>query len=86
MVIDLWTLFGLSAQGVFFLRFVVQWIASEREGKSVVPLVFWYLSIAGALMILVYAIVRRDPVFIVGQAIALGIYLRNIHLHKNTVQ
>lgn len=86
MVIDLWTIFGFVAQGVFFLRFVVQWIASEREGKSIIPLAFWYLSIAGALMILVYAMVRRDPVFIVGQAIALAIYLRNIHLHKNTVQ
>jgi lipid-A-disaccharide synthase-like uncharacterized protein len=80
--VDPWILFGFAAQGVFFLRFFVQWIVSEKEGKSVVPLAFWYLSISGALLILVYAIHRRDPVFIAGQGLALVIYLRNIALHR----
>src|SRR5262245_59334357 len=76
--LDWWVLLGFVAQGMFTLRFVVQWIASEREGKSVVPLGFWLFSIAGGLLLLVYALYRRDPVFIAGQAFGVFVYLRNL--------
>ncbi|HYA42363.1 MAG TPA: lipid-A-disaccharide synthase N-terminal domain-containing protein [Syntrophobacteraceae bacterium] len=71
---------GFLGQGFFFGRFFVQWIASEREGKSVVPLAFWYLSIGGGALLLVYAIFKKDPVFILGQGGGLFIYLRNLYL------
>ncbi|MEX0930374.1 MAG: lipid-A-disaccharide synthase N-terminal domain-containing protein [Candidatus Paceibacterota bacterium] len=76
-----WVIFGFGAQFIFFLRFVVQWIASERARATVIPLSFWYLSIAGAAMILVYAIYRLDIVFIAGQGLALFIYVRNLAIH-----
>lgn len=71
---------GFLAQGLFTARFLVQWIASERAGRSVVPLSFWYFSVAGGGLLLVYAILRKDPVFILGQAGGLVIYLRNLYL------
>ncbi|MEN6437464.1 MAG: lipid-A-disaccharide synthase N-terminal domain-containing protein [Syntrophobacter sp.] len=71
---------GFTAQGLFSGRFLVQWIASEREGKSVVPLAFWYLSVLGGGMLFIYAILRRDPVFILGQGGGLFIYARNLYL------
>ncbi len=77
---DVWLFVGFAAQGLFFLRFFVQWIASERQGKSVVPLAFWIFSVMGGTMLLVYAIHRRDPVFIFGQAGGLVIYARNLML------
>ena len=77
---DFWLVFGLIAQFVFAARFLVQWISSERAGKSVVPFAFWVLSIAGGLMTLVYGLVKREPVIIVGQGLATFIYLRNIML------
>lgn len=83
---DAWVIFGFLAQFVFFLRFAVQWWASEKEKKSVVPLSFWYLSIIGSVMILVYAIRREDIVFITAQFLALIIYIRNIMLHKQNTQ
>ena len=83
-LLDPWVIFGFMAQVVFFLRFVVQWIVSERQKKSVIPLAFWYLSIVGSLMILVYAIRQKDPVFIFGQGFALLIYMRNIVLYKSS--
>ena len=70
--------FGFLAQAMFTLRFAVQWIASERAGKSVVPMAFWWLSLSGGAMLLTYAIYRFDPVFILGQACGALIYLRNI--------
>ncbi len=76
----LWIGFGLIAQTVFAARFIVQWLASERAGRSVIPLAFWFLSLIGSAMLLVYAIYRRDPVFILGQAPNLVIYMRNLHL------
>jgi lipid-A-disaccharide synthase-like uncharacterized protein len=87
MNIDYWVLFGFSAQFVFFLRFVVQWLYSEKKKQTVVPMSFWYLSIVGSIMILIYALKQKDPVFIAGQFLALFIYVRNIQLHKkgNTV-
>jgi lipid-A-disaccharide synthase-like uncharacterized protein len=64
------------------MRFVIQWLHSERQRKSVVPVAFWYFSIAGGLTLLVYSIHQRDPVFIAGQALGIFIYLRNLHLIK----
>lgn len=71
---------GFTAQGLFFGRFFVQWIASEREGKSVIPLAFWYFSVGGGSLLLIYAILRKDPVFILGQGCGLFIYARNLFL------
>jgi len=76
----LWLALGFFAQLVFASRFVVQWIASERAKASVMPVAFWYLSLGGALMLLAYAIHRRDPVFILGQSTGTFIYLRNLYL------
>ena len=75
----IWLAIGLAGQALFFSRFLVQWIASERQRASVVPNAFWYFSIAGALVLLSYAIHRRDPVFILGQSTGLAIYLRNLY-------
>lgn len=71
---------GFSGQALFSMRFVVQWLASERAGRSVIPTLFWYFSIAGGLTLLAYAVYRADPVFIVGQGLGLFIYLRNLWL------
>jgi len=71
---------GFTAQLLFSARFVVQWIASERAGKSVVPLAFWLLSLAGGGLLLIYAIGRNDPVFILGQSAGAFIYSRNLYL------
>ena len=79
---DPWVIFGFAAQFIFFSRFVLQWYASEKEQRTVVPMGFWYLSVLGALMILLYAIERRDIVFVIGQAAALVIYARNIVIAK----
>lgn len=75
-----WLVVGFVAQGLFSARFLVQWIASERAGRSVVPVLFWYLSIIGAALLLAYAIYRRDPVFILGQSVGLLVYVRNLYL------
>lgn len=77
---DGWVLFGFLGQAVFMMRFVYQWFVSEKAGKSIIPLSFWYLSIAGGLVTLVYAIHREDPVFIFGQSCGIVIYLRNLAL------
>jgi lipid-A-disaccharide synthase-like uncharacterized protein len=77
---DFWLAFGLVAQLLFGSRFLVQWISSERAGQSVVPMAFWFLSIGGGLMTLIYGIVRREPVIILGQALPTIIYARNIML------
>jgi lipid-A-disaccharide synthase-like uncharacterized protein len=76
-----WLTFGFTAQGMFFGRFLVQWLASERAGQSYIPLSFWWLSIAGSLMLLTYAIFHlHDPVIIVGQSTGAFIYVRNLLL------
>lgn len=75
-----WLALGFFGQAMFSGRFVVQWLASERVKKSIVPNLFWWFSLAGGVILLVYAIHRMDPVFIVGQATGLFIYLRNIYL------
>jgi len=77
--LDAWVLLGFIAQGFFTARFVVQWIASERAGKSVVPLAFWLLSLGGGALLLIYALYRRDPVFIAGQGFGVFVYLRNLY-------
>ncbi len=75
-----WVIFGFLAQLMFTARFIVQWIASERQRASVVPLAFWYFSLAGGLMLLSYAVYRKDPVFILGQSLGVFIYSRNLWL------
>jgi lipid-A-disaccharide synthase-like uncharacterized protein len=74
-----WIALGLLAQFLFSMRFVVQWLATEKARASIVPETFWYFSLGGGIMLLAYAIYRMDPVFILGQAAGLGIYARNIH-------
>ncbi len=80
MSIDTWLIVGLAGQGLFFMRFIVQWIASERQKRSVIPVQFWYWSILGSLVLLIYALHRRDPVFILGQSLGSVIYIRNLML------
>jgi lipid-A-disaccharide synthase-like uncharacterized protein len=77
---DFWLAFGLIAQLFFAGRFIVQWISSERAGKSVIPYAFWIFSMGGGLMTLVYGLVKREPVIIFGQGVATLIYIRNIVL------
>jgi lipid-A-disaccharide synthase-like uncharacterized protein len=78
MRLDWWVLLGFVAQAFFTMRFLVQWLASEKAGKSVIPLAFWWFSIGGGLLLLVYALYRRDPVFILGQGFGVFVYLRNL--------
>lgn len=80
---DGWIVLGFVAQAMFTMRFVVQWLASEREKRSVVPIAFWFFSLGGGTLLLVYAIQRQDPVFIAGQAMGLFIYVRNLWLIFN---
>ena len=75
-----WQVIGFLGQGVFTARFVVQWVASEKKGDSVVPIAFWWLSILGGFSLLIYAIYRQDPVFIVGQGMGMVVYVRNLML------
>jgi lipid-A-disaccharide synthase-like uncharacterized protein len=77
---DLWVIFGLAGQLLFGSRFIVQWVASERKKASYIPVMFWYLSLSGGLVTTVYAIHRRDPVFIIGQGAGLLVYVRNLML------
>lgn len=81
-----WLIIGFLGQLLFSARFIVQWIASERHRRSIVPLAFWYLSLAGGLTLLAYAIHRRDPVFILGQGCGAMIYLRNLYLIRRRHQ
>lgn len=71
---------GFVGQAMFFMRFFVQWIYSEKSGKSVIPISFWYFSLAGSCLLLVYSIIRKDVVFIAGQATGFFIYVRNLYL------
>jgi lipid-A-disaccharide synthase-like uncharacterized protein len=77
--LDWWVALGIVAQLLFTARFVVQWIASERAGHSVIPMAFWVFSIFGGLLLLVYALYRKDVVFIAGQAFGVFVYLRNLY-------
>ena len=71
---------GFSGQALFASRFIVQWIYSEKVGKSSIPVIFWYLSIFGGIGLLIYAISRKDPVIITGQLFGIFIYMRNLIL------
>lgn len=82
MKLDFWLIFGFLGQFMFFMRFLVQWLASEKRGESVIPIAFWYFSILGSVIILAYAIHKLDPVFMLGQSVASVIYIRNIMLMK----
>jgi lipid-A-disaccharide synthase-like uncharacterized protein len=75
-----WLIIGFVGQALFSVRFLLQWIASERKGESVVPVLFWYFSLAGGLTLLAYAIYKQDPVFILGQSAGAFVYIRNLVL------
>jgi lipid-A-disaccharide synthase-like uncharacterized protein len=74
-----WVLLGSAGQSLFAMRFIVQWVASERVGRSVIPVAFWFFSIGGGILLFVYALYIRDPVFIIGQGLGLFVYLRNLY-------
>ncbi len=80
---DAWVILGFVAQALFMMRFLVQWVASERAKRSVVPIAFWFFSLGGGALLLVYSIQRQDPVFIAGQGLGLFIYVRNLWLIAN---
>ena len=69
---------GFAGQGLFAMRFILQWLSSEKQAKSVIPIAFWYFSIGGGAVLLLYATWRQDPVIICGQGLGLFIYLRNL--------
>ena len=71
---------GFLGQGIFASRFIIQWVYSENLGESKIPIIFWYLSIFGGIMLLIYAISRKDPVIITGQAFGIIVYIRNLIL------
>jgi lipid-A-disaccharide synthase-like uncharacterized protein len=75
-----WLAIGFAGQALFASRFIIQWFKSELEGRSVIPLAFWYFSLGGGVILLAYAIYKRDPVFIIGQASGLVVYSRNLYL------
>ena len=75
---DTWAVLGFLAQAMFSARFLVQWIASERARRSIIPIAFWWFSIAGGLLLFIYSLHRKDPVFILGQGGGLLIYVRNV--------
>jgi lipid-A-disaccharide synthase-like uncharacterized protein len=75
-----WLLLGLLAQAVFFARWIIQWVASEVRRESVMPVLFWWCSLIGATMLLVYFIGRREPIGVLGQAIGWTVYSRNLYL------
>ena len=81
---DLWLLLGIVGQLLFGMRFVIQWVASERQGKSVIPVAFWFFSIGGGLITLIYGLYKREPVIILGQGLSVFIYVRNLALIRKT--
>jgi lipid-A-disaccharide synthase-like uncharacterized protein len=76
----LWIAIGFAGQFLFMMRFLWQWIQSERQQRSIIPIAFWYFSLAGGATLFAYAVHRRDPVFIAGQALGLTVYTRNLLL------
>ena len=79
MQFDAWVMVGFVAQALFSARFLVQWIASERAGRSIIPTAFWLFSIGGGALLFAYSLYRKDPVFIAGQGLGLFVYLRNLY-------
>jgi lipid-A-disaccharide synthase-like uncharacterized protein len=79
----IWLVVGFAGQALFSMRFIIQWWCSERQKRSVIPVAFWYFSLAGGATLLGYAVYRQDPVFIVGQAGGLLVYSRNLYfIHR----
>ena len=78
-----WLLLGFLGQALFSMRFLIQWVYSEKNKKSIIPKAFWYFSLAGGITLFSYALLRQDPVFIAGQGLGLFIYIRNLILLKN---
>ena len=70
---------GFAGQALFFMRFFVQWLSSEKQQRSVIPVSFWYFSLGGSALLLIYAVIRKDIVFILGQSTGFSIYLRNLY-------
>lgn len=79
MQFNWWLILGYAGQALFSMRFIVQWVASERAGRSVIPIAFWFFSIGGGTLLFLYALYVRDPVFILGQGMGLFVYLRNLY-------
>lgn len=77
---QLMVVIGFAGQGLFAMRFIIQWLTSEKQARSVIPLAFWYFSIGGGAVLLLYALWRKDPVIICGQGLGLFIYVRNLYL------
>lgn len=84
--LDFWVILGFVAQFLFTMRFVVQWLASEKAKASVIPMAFWLFSLGGGFLLLVYSIARQDPVFIAGQGLGLLIYIRNLMLIRKSTK
>ncbi len=85
MINIIWLAVGFAGQFLFSMRFIIQWIKSEKQKRSVIPITFWYFSLSGGIVLLAYAIHKRDPVFIMGQLFGTFIYARNlyfVHLEK----
>ncbi|HSN68817.1 MAG TPA: lipid-A-disaccharide synthase N-terminal domain-containing protein [Thermoanaerobaculia bacterium] len=80
---DFWIAFGFLGQAAFSARFLVQWLWSEKRGESFIPIYFWYFSLLGGLILTIYAVHRKDPVFVVGQGFGLLVYVRNLMLIRN---
>ena len=81
-----WLILGFLGQGLFSMRFLIQWIYSEKHKKSLIPKAFWYFSLAGGITLFSYAILRQDPVFIAGQGLGLFVYIRNLMFLKKEAQ
>jgi lipid-A-disaccharide synthase-like uncharacterized protein len=77
---DQWLVLGLIGQSMFFMRFAVQWVSSERARRSIIPVAFWYFSMAGGILVFAYGVHRADLVLILGQSAGIGIYTRNLYL------
>ena len=77
---DPWNILGIAGQALFASRFLIQWAKSEIEGRSIIPLAFWYCSLGGGVVLLCYAVYREEPVFIAGQGLGLLVYIRNLRL------
>lgn len=79
----IWLAIGFAGQALFTARFLVQWLVSEKQKQSVVPVAFWYFSIGGGMLLFAYSLYRLDPVFIAGQSLGVFVYSRNLYLiHK----
>ena len=82
----LWIIIGFIGQSLFFMRFFIQWLASEKAGRRVLPNAFWYFSLAGGVTLFAYALWRQDPVFILGQSTGMLIYARNLYFIRRKTE